>query len=184
MGRFGRPPVVWMKPPVRKPRFRQAWKGKMGCVMKTLQRKRIFGFTIIELMIVLVIVAILLAIAYPSYVKYVRKSKRGEAQQLLMNWSVNQEIWRSNNPLYAPDTSTALVKPTHQDGLYLFSAYGAMGTEATCAGGTGDPTATTYWLQAVAQGDQANDVARDGDPSCATLCLGSNGAKQPAECWE
>ncbi len=65
--------------------------------MKTLRAKRNRGFTIIELMIVLVIVAILLALAYPSYIKYVRKANRGEAQQLLMNWSINQEIWRSNN---------------------------------------------------------------------------------------
>ncbi len=59
------------------------------------------GFTVIELMIVLMIVAILVALAYPSYVDYVRKARRGEAQQLLMNWSINQEIWRSNNPTYA-----------------------------------------------------------------------------------
>jgi len=81
-----------MKPPVRKRLFRGAWKGKIGCVMKTLDAKGKKGFTIIELMIVLVIVAILLAIAYPSYIKYVRKANRGDAQQLLMNWSINQEI--------------------------------------------------------------------------------------------
>ncbi len=72
--------------------------GKIGCAMNTLFRKRIKGFTIIELMIVLIIVAILVALAYPSYIQYVRKAKRGEAQQLLLNWSINQEIWRSNNP--------------------------------------------------------------------------------------
>ena len=41
--------------------------------MKTQNLKKKQGFTIIELMIVLVIVAILLALAYPSYVDYVRK---------------------------------------------------------------------------------------------------------------
>ena len=45
------------------------------------------GFTLVELMIVLIIAAIILALAYPSYIQYVRKSKRGDAQQLLMNWS-------------------------------------------------------------------------------------------------
>lgn len=55
------------------------------------------GFSIMELMIVIVIVAILVSLAYPSYIQYIRKAKRGEAQQLLMNWSINQEIWRSNN---------------------------------------------------------------------------------------
>lgn len=150
--------------------------------MNTLRKKGTKGFTIIELMIVLVIVAILLAIAYPSYVNYARKAKRGEAQQLLMNWAINQEIFRSNNTAYALDTSTVLPKPVHQDGLYIFSAVQTMGTPATCAGSAGTPNATAYWLVAVAQGDQANDTAKG--TSCTTLCLSSAGPKQPAVCWD
>jgi type IV pilus assembly protein PilE len=151
--------------------------------MKTLHRKGIHGFTVIELMIALLIVGILLALAYPSYVDYTRKAKRGEAQQLLMNWAINQEIFRSNNPAYAPDTSLVLPKPTHQDGLYVFAAHAAMGTETTCAVGTGSPGAAVYWLEAAAQDDQVNDKARNSD-SCATLCLSSSGAKQPVACWD
>ncbi len=151
--------------------------------MKTLQRKGISGFTVIELMIALVIVGILLALAYPSYVDYVRKAKRGEAQQLLMNWAINQEIFRSNNAAYAADTSLVLPKPTHQDGLYVFEAHATMGTETSCTGGTGNPGASAYWLEATAQADQVNDTARDGG-SCATLCLSSSGAKQPVACWD
>ena len=157
--------------------------GKIGCAMNTFLRSRIKGFTIMELMIVLVIVAILVALAYPSYVQYARKAKRGEAQQLLMNWSINQEIFRSNNPSYAPDTSTALPKPTHQDGLYTFSAFQGMGTPESCEGASGAPNATTYWLSAVAQGDQTKDESRSGT-SCATLCLSSAGQKAPAACWD
>jgi type IV pilus assembly protein PilE len=151
--------------------------------MKTLQRKRILGFTIIELMIVLMIVAILLALAYPSYVQYARKAKRGEAQQLLMNWAVNQEIYRSNHTTYATEGDAQLPKPVHQDGHYVFWAHATIGTAATCAGGAGDPSATGYWLEAVAQGDQTNDVARDGTP-CTNLCMSSIGLKQPAACWK
>ena len=133
--------------------------------MNRLNRKGILGFTIIELMIVLVIVAILLGLAYPSYIQYVRKSKRGEAQQLLMNWSVNQEIWRSNNAQYA--TKLQLPEPTNDN--YTFDIE--------------DRTATTYTLTAAAGGDQANDVARDGTP-CTPLTLNQNGVKLPAVCWE
>jgi type IV pilus assembly protein PilE len=158
--------------------------------MKTLHKKQFPGFTVIELMIVLVIVAILLAIAYPSYVNYTRKAKRGEAQQLLMNWSINQEIWRSNNPIYAPTGPNPCVitptqpclTPTHQDGLYDFTARLTMGTPATCAGGAADPSNVAYWLEAAATGDQVNDVGRNGD-SCATLCMSSAGEKEPAACW-
>ena len=44
--------------------------GKIGCAMNTFFSKRIKGFTVIELMIVLVIVAILVAVAYPSFIQY------------------------------------------------------------------------------------------------------------------
>ena len=71
----------------------------------TFFRKQVKGFTIIELMIVILIVAILVALAYPSYINYVRKAKRGEAQQLLLNWSINQEIWR------VPKTTRRMTRP-------------------------------------------------------------------------
>lgn len=139
--------------------------------MNKFIEKRILGFTIIELMIVLVIVAILLALAYPSYIDYVRKSKRGDAQQLLMNWSVNQEIYRSNNTEYADQDDIA--PPCSQDGAdcdYNF----------TVAAGT-----TTYTLTAAAisGNDQENDTAKDGTP-CNSLSLDQNGVKDPPACWQ
>ena len=107
--------------------------------MNTANRKRNSGFTIIELMIVLVIVAILLALAYPSYVNYVRKANRGEAQQILLNWAINQEIFRSNNPSYA--TAAGIPLPTHDKFTFTIA----------------NVSATSYTLQAEALGDQAND---------------------------
>ncbi len=135
--------------------------------MNTWKVKKNSGFTIIELMIVIVIVAILVSLAYPSYIQYVRKSKRGEAQQLLMNWSINQEIWRSNNTQYA--TATQLPAPINDN--YIF--------DLTVA-----PTATTYTLRAVAQNDQVNDVSKEG-ASCSTLTLNQSGVKgDEATCWD
>jgi len=121
-----------------------------------------------ELMITLVIVAILVAIAYPSYVQYVRKSKRGEAQQLLMNWSINQEIWRSNNTTYAGTGD--LAAPTNDNYDFGFLV---------------NPTATVYTLRATAKvgNDQLNDKAKDGT-TCSPLTLSHQGVKLPAVCWE
>jgi len=121
-----------------------------------------------ELMLTLVIVAILVALAYPSYVSYTRKAKRGDAQQLLMNWSINQEIWRSNNATYA--TTANLAAPTQSPADYVFSLVGA-------------PTATTYTLRAIAQGDQLNDESKAGTV-CSPLTLNQSGVKLPADCWD
>jgi len=120
------------------------------------------GFTMVELMIVLMVVAILVALAYPSYIEYVRKARRGEAEQLLMNWSVNQEIWRSNNPEYA--TLAQLPAPTHEHYVFTLPVR----------------SATAYTLQASATGDQVNDTAK-GD--CTVLTIDSAGFKLPAICW-
>jgi type IV pilus assembly protein PilE len=142
--------------------------------MNTWKVKKHSGFSMMELMIVIVIVAILVALAYPSYIQYVRKSKRGEAQQLLMNWSINQEIWRSNNPLYA--STGNIAAPTHDH--YDFNTVGT-------------PTAIAYVLVAAAKSgdDQLNDKARDGT-ACSTLNLDDTGKKYSAGddtitvCWD
>jgi type IV pilus assembly protein PilE len=49
------------------------------------------GFTLIEVMIVVTIIAILSAVAYPSYQKYVLRSNRADAQQLMMKIETRQK---------------------------------------------------------------------------------------------
>ena len=140
--------------------------------MKIYKNKR-SGFTIIELMIVIGIVALLVALAYPSYAQYVLKARRGEAQQLLLNWSINQEIWRSNHTAYAPISNDPLVgmpAPSHDNYNFDFSVA---------------PTPTAYTLRAIAQNNQANDTSRGGTPGdCAILTLDQSGVKLDAACWD
>lgn len=140
--------------------------------MNANKAERNWGFTIIELMIVVMIISILLALAYPSYAKYVRKSNRGEAQQLLLNWAINQEIWRSNNSEYA--TTAQLTEPCRDntDCNYDFSI--------------SDRGANTFTLTATARSgnNQEYDTARDSSISCASLTLDQNGVKSPPACWE
>lgn len=57
--------------------------------MKALKLMR--GVTLIELMVVIVIVGILAAIAYPNYRSYVERSKRTEARAALLQIATNQE---------------------------------------------------------------------------------------------
>ena len=131
------------------------------------------GFTLVELMIVVGIVAILLALALPSYTRYVLKANRGEAQQLLLNWANNQEIWRANDSDYA--TSIELAVPNHTKYTFYRRVTGS-----TCAL---DNTAsgTDYSLVACPIGDQANDTEQG--QACDPLTISQSNAKTPAPCW-
>lgn len=58
------------------------------------------GFTLIEMMIVVVIVAILAAIAYPAYTNAITKARRSDGVDALLNIQALQEKYRANNPSY------------------------------------------------------------------------------------
>lgn len=58
------------------------------------------GFTLIEVMIVVVIVGILASIAYPSYQEYVNRSNRAEGQAFLSDIAARQERYFSQNNAY------------------------------------------------------------------------------------
>jgi type IV pilus assembly protein PilE len=74
------------------------------------------GFTIIELMIVVLIIGVLLALAYPSFTEQMRKSRRADGISALMSIQQAQERWRGNNPSYIATFNTA-VPPAAPNGL-------------------------------------------------------------------
>ncbi|MBT8062229.1 MAG: prepilin-type N-terminal cleavage/methylation domain-containing protein [Gammaproteobacteria bacterium] len=140
------------------------------------------GFTLIELMIVIGVVALLVALALPSYKQFIRKSNRGEAQQLMMNYANLQEIWRSNNSTYA--TAANLAPPTSADYNYNFFVRATAAdppTVAQCANQA--PTAAAYTGVACAKGgnDQNND--KQAGTSCARMGLTQANTKVPNICW-
>ena len=66
-------------------------------------RKSMRGVTLTELMIVVVIVSILAAIAYPSYRQYVARAKRTEAKSALLQIATNQERFYLQNNTFTTD---------------------------------------------------------------------------------
>jgi len=59
------------------------------------------GFTLVELMVVVVIAAILAAIAYPSYQGHLRKGRRGAAQSFLVDVATREQQYLIDARRYA-----------------------------------------------------------------------------------
>ncbi len=138
-------------------------------------KKQRLGFTLIELMIVVAIVGILAAIAYPSYQDSVRKGNRAEAITALLAISLAQEKWRANNATYGTLANVWGDVITTEGGYYRL----AIPPENITA------TGYTATATAVAGKSQVNDTA--GEVSCTPLTMTANGptyspAGQTA-CW-
>jgi type IV pilus assembly protein PilE len=137
------------------------------------------GFTLIELMIVVVVVAVLSAIALPSFMDSIRKSRRAEAVASISAIEQAQERWRANNTTYAANSVLSTAAPgglgqpsTTENGRYTLAMSG--NTE----------TGYVVTATAVTTGSQASD--KEGSTSCATLTVtvtNGNGVKTPAACW-
>jgi type IV pilus assembly protein PilE len=68
--------------------------------------KRARGFTLIEIMIVVAVIAILASIALPSYNNYLRKARRADAQAALTDIATRQQQYLMDARAYAPDLAT------------------------------------------------------------------------------
>jgi type IV pilus assembly protein PilE len=105
------------------------------------------GFSLIELMIAVAVMAVIVAIAVPTYQGTVRKSRRTEATAALNAVMQAQERWRANNPSYctllteAPtDVPAGLGQPgTTANAYYAISidAAGANGYTITATAAAG-----------------------------------------------
>jgi len=127
------------------------------------------GFTLIELMIVVVIIAILSAIAYPAYTRYVYKSRRADAYAALNQDQAIMERCYAQYFSYNPTGgSCPAIATTSPEGYYQISQPVAA-------------TSTTYKLTATAIGPQA------GDTQCTSLSLDQAGNKTStgpgSNCW-
>ena len=69
--------------------------------------RRSRGFTLIELMIVVAVIALLAAVALPAYFDSIRKSRRADAINVMSQTAQAQEQFRANCPCYAHSVTNA-----------------------------------------------------------------------------
>ena len=125
--------------------------------------RKLRGFSLIELMITVALIAILVTLSYPSYANFIRKSHRSEALMDLLDWANRQQIWRADNTSYS-----ASIDPTDSD-YYTYTIVAS---------------ANAFTLTATAKGKQADDS--EADVTCATLTLDQDGTRGPVgheKCW-
>lgn len=128
------------------------------------------GYSLVELLIVLGVVALLAAIAYPSYRAQVMKSQRIDGKIFLLEIADRQERFYSDRGTYTTDISDlGFANTTSPDGHYTVAI-------------TDDPSndiTITYQITATPQGNQADDT-------CSSYTVDSLGTRSssPAGCWD
>lgn len=133
------------------------------------------GFTLIELMIVVAVIAILAAIALPSYQEHVRKSRRAQAKADLVELAQFLERRHTVDNHYGGALAFS-VSPREATGTSVMYNI----TRAPIAGNPPNPQ--TFVLRAEPANAQQND-------RCGTLTLSNTGAKTrsgavaESECW-
>ncbi len=135
------------------------------------------GFTLVEVMIAVTILAILSMIAYPSFMQSVRKSKRTDAQTALTRATNNLERFFGTNGTYTTDTAQLGLKIDAGTAYSDNSHY----IITVTAGATG--IGSSYVVTAnAAPGDMQAD-----DTGCTALSLDSLGRRTPdptaSRCW-
>jgi type IV pilus assembly protein PilE len=126
-------------------------------------KDRANGFTLIELMITVTIIAILTMVALPSYRNYIIRANRAAAQAEMMAIANREEQYLLSNRAYADKATLAYGLPTEVGANYDWDV----------VPGTG--TLPSYLITFTAKGSQVSD----GD-----LTLSSAGVKTPVDKWK
>ncbi len=148
---------------------------KMEAMNRTqLLRNGEAGMTLIEVMIVIVILGLLTAIAFPMYQDQMIKARRSDGHTLLMDMAARMERYYFDNTSY----TTNLTALGYSDATNVSSVEGYY-----TAAATGCPIASCYSITASPANAQLSDTY------CDELTLNSQGQKSISgsgdvnRCW-
>lgn len=130
--------------------------------MRAYKTHKVQAFSLIELMVVIAITAVLSAIAIPSYLTSVQKSRRSDAINALLATQRAYELSYAQNSSYV---SSAPALPS--DTVYYSYSVAS--------------TTTTYTLTATAGPAQASDA--QGAIACNVLNIDNINNRTPEDCW-
>ncbi len=132
------------------------------------------GFTLIELMVVVVIATILLSLAIPSYQQQVRQSRRTEAKTAILDLAGREERFLSTNPTgyttVAASLGYAALPSVVGSGYYTVSV-----CSPACAPSAAAAPSYTIVATPVAGSSQA------GDTQCTAFAVDSAGQQYAAD---
>jgi len=165
---------------------------------------RAAGFTLVELVAVMLIGAILMAIAIPAYQSQIRKSRRTDAKTALLDLAAREEKYFSLNNTYTVSPanlgyvaagSGAVFPQVVGSGYYqvyvcVASVSGSTSTVTACSATSAAAGGTSYIVSAlpVATSTQANDTqcqyfAVDNTGTQFSSSTGGVGANTTSVCW-
>jgi type IV pilus assembly protein PilE len=119
--------------------------------------RQVHGFTLVELMVVVAIIAILAAFAVPAYSRYGFRARRVDGQELLLRIATAQERYYATYNKYGALTDIGFADPALSDNGFYSASLSPL-------------TGSTFTATAARRGAQLSDA-------CGSLQLDSTGAK-------
>jgi type IV pilus assembly protein PilE len=148
-----------------------------------MKRDGAAGFTLIELMVVVVVLAILVAVAYPGYQDHLRKAKRAEGKTALLKTAQVLERWYSDRGTYG----TSPAPPAVATAIDVAPLFGKALTTPIYSGENATDNKSSYTITAAAATlacpvdacfvITATPNAPFVDPVCGSFTLTSTGTR-------
>jgi type IV pilus assembly protein PilE len=137
---------------------------------------RLAGFSLVELLVVLVIMGVLSAVALPGYTRYVQRGHRTEVMAALLESQHFMERYYSANGQYLSPANAVPLLPQRLQGI---PSQGTVRYQLSVR----EATLNSYVVQAVPEGSMAGDVCGSLTINQAGLRGVLNSTRSVAECW-